>query len=213
MKNILQVIIIFAIITIIGCDITNKTEAATSDIQIEVIRPIFWEEFSDDNLIVDLLINSTQEIQNVKLFVDGDSVFTLTSAPYHAEIPLSEIGTHNFYAVATDELNFQKNSSIINFSIQSPDQESPSGFIAFPADWSNVSGNFDVIISAQDNENIASVRLFLDGEIYSTNGRELFEFTVDSTELSNDYHTLFAEIEDEAGNYTTTQLVTVRISN
>ena len=213
MKNLLQIALIFVIISLIGCDITNKTEAEISDIQIEVVRPISWEELSDDNLIVDLIVNSTQNLQNVKLYIDGDSILTLNSAPYRAEIPFSEVGTHNFYAAATDELHAQKNSAIINFSIQIIDEEAPSGFIAAPADWANVSGIFDVIISAQDNENIASVKLFLDGVLYSTIGRNLFNFSVDSTVLTNDNHTLFAEIEDENGNSSTTQLITIRITN
>ncbi|MFO7896357.1 MAG: Ig-like domain-containing protein [Candidatus Cloacimonadales bacterium] len=213
MKRIIRIFALLSFITIISCDITNKTETPQSEIQIEVVRPIIWEEFSDENLIVDLLISSTQEIQNVKLYVDGDSVSTLNSAPYRTEIAIGESGTHNFYAVVTDQLLSQKNSAVINFALQTPDNETPSGFIASPADWTTISGNIDVIISAVDNENISAVKLFVDGQEYATIERALYQFNLDSTELANENHTLFAEIFDTSGNSATTQLITVRVLN
>jgi len=213
MKKMIKIFALLSFITIISCDITNKTEAPVSEIEIEVVRPIFWEEISGENLNVDLLISSSQQVHEVTLYVDGDSVSTLNSAPFRTELAVSEVGTHNFYAVVTDQLLAQKSSEVINFAMQIPDNENPSGFIASPADWTTVSGDFSVIISAVDNEDIAAIKLFVDGQEYDSSTRSLYHFNLDSTELSNENHTLFAEIYDTNGNYSTTQLITVRVLN
>lgn len=204
---------VLSIFILFGCDITNKTEVTTSNINIEVVRPISWEEFSTNELQVNLLVVSDQEITKIDLYVDGNLMQTLTEAPFEEIITISDIGTHNFYAIATDNLESSKNSELVNFSIAMPDNEIPSGFIAYPADWSDVVGSFDVFISAEDNIAISQVELYLDGDLYNTTEIYPYQFNIDSTVSTSDNHTIYGKIFDTSNNVNTTQLITFRVNN
>jgi len=201
------------VLGIIGCDITNKTEVEQSNINIQVIRPISWEEFDNNELEVNLLVESEQEITSIDLFVDGELVQTIVEEPYQITIPIVDSGTHNFYAIATDVLEASHTSELVNFSIKIPDTEAPDGFIAHPADWSDVTGTFDVIVLAIDNIAISNVELFLDGTLYANNENSPYTFSIDSTNLTYDNHTIYARIYDTNSNQSTTQLITVKVAD
>ena len=207
------VLLILLLVSFFGCDITNKTEVEESMINMQVVRPISWEEFDNNELQVNLLVESEQDINSLDLFVDGNLVQTMIDEPYQTTIQVADIGTHNFYAIATDALGTTHASELVNFSIKTPDTESPYGFIAYPADWSDVSGTFDVMISAIDNVEVSNVELFLDATLYENRDSSPYTFSIDSTILTNDNHTIYAKIYDTNNNQSTTQLITVKVAN
>ena len=188
-------------------------EQGDSEIRIDVIRPVFWELFEENQIQASLNIESTYDIEKVDIFVDGYLVHTFDQEPYDTSIEIGTTGEHNFYACATDSTGYSKNSDLVNFSIQLPDTENPSGFITYPANWSIHSGIMQVRISATDNETINKIELYIDGEQFTEIMEQPYNVNANTNLYENGYHTLYAIIYDSSDNYTLTQLVNFEINN
>ena len=209
--------LVFAMIIILmisaGCDINNAAESETSDISLELVRPIFWEEFETSDVTVNLKVESAQNIDSLTVFIDGDLLHTFYEEPYETIMQVNEPGTHNIYVVATDVIGGTVSSGVVNFSIELPDVESPIGFITSPADWSSITGIFDVRVSAVDNVGIDKVELFLDGLLFGEQTDNPYNFIIDSNLYTNENHTIYAKITDTSQNFSFSQLVNIRIDN
>lgn len=210
-KIVFGAIIILMILA--GCDINNATESEISNISIEIVRPILWEEFETSDVSVNLKVESTQEIDSISVFIDGDFMHTFYDEPYETILQVNESGTHNIYVIAADDIGGTVSSEIVNFSIELPDVESPIGFITYPADWNTVTGIFEVRVSATDNIGISKVELFLDGVFIAELTDNLYNFQIDSSSYTNENHTIYAKITDTSQNFSLTQLVNIRINN
>jgi len=184
-----------------------------SVIQVNIIRPIIWEEFETSEINLNLNVHSEQTVESVEVYVDGDLVHTFSEAPYETILQVNPPGTHNIFAVVTDIIGGSATSEVVNFAIVLPDFESPSGFITFPAEWSNISGNFEVRVSAIDNVEVEKVELYIDGEYFGEVTTNPYNFTLDSTDWINGNHTIYGKIIDTSQNFSYTQLVNFLIEN
>ncbi len=184
-----------------------------SDIKIAFLRPILWEEYPSSEVNIELLVESEQEIDSVFVYVDGNLVHTFNQEPYQTILNVENLGAHNIYAKAKDVVNGTALSEVVNFSINIPDSEQPSGFITYPADWNDVSGNFVVRVSAIDNVSVSKIELFIDGEHFAEITSQPYEFQIDSTSLANGNHTIFAKIIDSSQLYSFTQMINIRVEN
>jgi hypothetical protein len=209
--------LVFAMIIILmisaGCDINNAAESETSDISLELVRPVLWEEFDTSDVAVNLKVESTPEIDSIVVFIDGDLMHTFYEEPYEIILQVFEPGTHNIYVVATDVIGGAVSSGVVNFAIELPDVESPVGFITSPADWTTITGIFDVRVSAVDNVGIDKVELFFDGLLVGEQTENPYNFIINSTSYTNENHTIYAKITDTSQNFSLTQLVNIRIDN
>lgn len=187
-------------------------ESQQSNISITMPRPVVWEKFTTSQVPVVLEIESAQPLSSVELFVDGAPFYLFADAPWETTLTIEEQGTHNIYARVTDSLGTTQCGELITFEVILEDVESPTGFITFPSDWADVTGAFDVRVTAVDNGVIDRVELCIDGletqEMYSAP----YHFSVDGTNLSLGTHTVFARIWDSAQNDGITQMVTVRVT-
>ena len=204
---------VIILMILVGCDIDNATESETSEISIEIVRPIFWEEFETSDVTVNLKVESAQNIDSLTVFIDGDLLHTFYEEPYETIMQVNEPGTHNIYVVATDVIGGTVSSGIVNFAIELPDVESPVGFITSPADWTTITGIFDVRVSAVDNVGIDKVELFFDGLLVGEQTDNPYNFIIDSSLYTNENHTIYAKITDTSQNFSLTQLVNIRIDN
>ena len=189
------------------------SDIESSDIKIEFLRPILWEEFPTSSVNVKLLLESEYSIDSIFVYVDGNLVHTFTDEPYETILQIANPGTHNIYAKAKDSQNITATTSLVNFSINLPDIEPPTGFISYPADWNDVSGNFPVRITATDNVEVSEIELFIDGESFGNTTSEPYEFQIDSTTLDNGNHTVFAKIIDSSELFSYTQMINIRVEN
>ena len=187
--------------------------AEPSDIQVNIVRPVLWEEFETIDVNLSLNVQSEQAVESVAIYIDGNLVYTFTEAPYETILQVNSLGSHNIYALATDVISGFATSEIVNFTIILPDYESPSGFIAYPADWTNVNGNFEVRVSAIDNAGIEKVELYIDGEYHDEVMTSPYNLTVNSVNWINGNHTIYAKIIDTSQNYSYTQLINIIIEN
>jgi hypothetical protein len=204
---------VIILMILVGCDIDNAAESETSDISLELVRPIFWEEFETSDVTVNLKVESAQNIDSLTVFIDGALLHTFYEEPYETIMQVNEPGTHNIYVVATDVIGGTVSSGIVNFAIELPDVESPVGFITSPADWTTITGIFDVRVSAVDNVGIDKVELFFDGLLVGEQTDNPYNFIIDSSLYTNENHTIYAKITDTSQNFSLTQLVNIRIDN
>ncbi len=178
-----------------------------SQLKVNLVRPIAWEEFETSEITVNFNVENSSPIEKLDVFIDGELKHTFFEAPFAETLNLENPGSHNIYATVLDSLGNSQDSELINFSIILPDTEKPNGFITSPADWTDVSDTFNVKISATDNNSVEKVELYIDGGYVADKNARPYNFEVDSTHLTNDKHTLHAKIFDEAGNFSFTQLI------
>jgi hypothetical protein len=104
----------------------------------------------------------------------------------------------------------------VDFALQTggPEPDSQPPVIAFtsPSAGSTVSGVVIVQASASDNDQVASVTLYLDGELAASDSEAPYAFAWDTGSASNGLHALEAVARDASGNTSSAQL-TVTVSN
>lgn len=188
-------------------------EEQQSQIDVEIVRPVLWEKFVTSQVPVQVNVESMQEIDNVAIYLDGIDVHDFTQIPYETVLDVTQQGTHNIFVIVTDNLGYSKISSLINFEVEYIDLIDPNGFIAYPADWTNITGIFEARIIAFDDVEVDRVELFVDGVYWNESDDAPYNFEIDSTMLSNENHTLYAIIYDSSENSFVTQLVNIRIEN
>lgn len=188
-------------------------EDEQSNINVSILRPVLWEKVIGENVQVSLEVTSLQDVQQVDVYLDGAVAHTFDSEPYNVQVPVDQQGTHNIYAKVVDVLGYEQNSELVTFEVMLADLEDPSGFIAYPADWMDVTGSVDVRITANDNDAVDRVELYVDGILESEMSAHPYHYSLNSTQLSNENHTIYAIIYDNSGNEHNTGLVNIRVMN
>jgi hypothetical protein len=124
-------------------------------------------------------------------------------------------GTHTVRARATDAA---ANTAIATLSVTTRnsvniDTTPPAVAIALPSAGSSVAGDVSVSGNASDNWTVSKVEVSVDGGSYSPAlGTATWQYTLDTTALSNGAHTVTARATDEVGNEASA-LETVSVQN
>lgn len=92
------------------------------------------------------------------------------------------------------------------------DTEPPSVVITAPDNGQLVSGQITVDASASDNQEVASVDLYVDGQLLATDTNSPYLFYWDTTEVDSGAHVLQATAADDSGN-TATDEIGVEVDN
>src|SRR5207302_6290417 len=95
----------------------------------------------------------------------------------------------------------------------SPDTTPPAVSITSPASGDTVFGTINVTASASDDRGVADVQFFLDGVFGADDTMAPYATPWDTTTASDGSHTLTAVARDTSGNQTTSNPVTVTVSN
>jgi len=108
------------------------------------------------------------------------------------------------------------NANTIRFAVPpAPDPTPPTVSLTSPADGATVSGTVLVSADASDNpggSGMKDVTFFIDDLAVSTDDAPPYEYSWDTTTVSNGPHTVKAEARDVAGNVASAQ-VTVQVDN
>jgi Big-like domain-containing protein len=94
-----------------------------------------------------------------------------------------------------------------------PDNTPPTVSITSPASGATVSDTITVTATASDNVGVAGVQFFLDGVPGADDTSTPYSVSWDTTTAGNGSHTLTAVARDAAGNRTTSDPVTVTVSD
>ncbi len=157
-------------------------------------------------------------VANVQFQLDGNNFGApVTAAPYSIQwdTTSSTNGNHTVAAVATDTTGVSATSTVETITVSNGQTAPPPAVsITSPANNASVSGTITVNVTASDTNGVASVQLQVDG---ANAGAALtsapYNFSWDTTTVSNASHTLTAVAKDMSGNAGVSAAVKVTVNN
>lgn len=201
---------------------TGGTSTADNPPQVTVTSPGSGSTVSGF-ITVRASASDDRGIASVKFFVDAiDSAHLIKEefqAPYEFSWNTANVpnGEHRVAAVARDTTGHQTTSAPITFTVANgaiaPGTSPPAVSMTSPRSGDVVSGVIVVSANASDNGGITSVRFFVDGNLVNEQFQAPYEFSWDTTTVSNSSHSLTAHARDNAGNVTISSPVTVSVAN
>lgn len=154
-------------------------------------------------------------ISKVEFYVDGNLLYTDTTAPYSAswDTGLLANGAHALSARATDTKGNSATAPVLDVTVAN-DWVAPSVALMEPAAGAVLYGSVALRVSASDDVGVSSVAYYRNGTFLgsSTVGPD-FRYDWYSASAANGSHTLTAVAQDAAGNSATSAGVTVTLDN
>lgn len=218
---ILKSIAVFAaaiLFLVTGCNDDNisEPEDSTGDApEIIITSPGAWQQYDTTQIPLSIMVTNNATINNIVLFIDGDSVTTLNNQPYQYAYQADSRGLHTFIAKAVNNSGSGL-SQLITFSITQEEGgdttqiPQPQPLVTRPALWQELKGK-DVTFSVAVThpEYLQGIVMYIDDDSTAFLQTKPYEFT-----HTFDYegsHTFLAEAVDIYGNRSLSQLVTFTI--
>jgi hypothetical protein len=170
------------------------------------------------NSTINVTANATSSIgiASVQLKLDGANLGpALTTAPYTYSWDTTKFlnGSHTLTAVATDTSNQSTTSAGVTFTVSNTIAP-PTVSILSPGNGATVSSTISITASAASPGAITSVQYKLDGvNLGPALTNSPYTYSWDTTKVGNGSHTLSAVATDTTGQTTTSDPVTVTVSN
>ena len=139
-----------------------------------------------------------------------------TSAPYAVSWNTTTVanGPYALTAVARDAGGNTTTSTIVNVTVSNADTTAPTVSITAPNNNARVSNTVTVSANASDNVGVVAVQFKVDGaNIGAEDLTAPYSVSWNTTTVSNGSHVLTAVARDAAGNSTTSNGRTMRVSN
>ncbi len=165
-------------------------------------------------------------VRGVQFQLDGANLGAEdTSSPYSVSWNTTTTGngSHTLRAVARDLLGVQYTSNPVTVTVSNTapppppppaDTTPPTVRITSPANGQTISGTATMTASAADNVGVVGVQFQLDGVNGGAEDRTApYAISFDTTTTSDGSHAITAVARDAAGNRTTSDPVTVTVSN
>ena len=155
-------------------------------------------------------------ISKVLLYQNGQVIAELLSAPYTAELELTEEdnGQHTFVAEAIDTAGNRTSSSdvVVEVMIEVADTEAPTVSLSSSSQTVEASSALTLSANAQDNVGVEKVAFYRNGAKVSEDESAPFELVVNLDSSDNGEHIFTAKAFDGAGNVGTSNPVTVTVT-
>ncbi|MEO0132573.1 MAG: Ig-like domain-containing protein, partial [candidate division WOR-3 bacterium] len=181
---------------------------------IGIISPAAWSIVSG-NVLIRTQVSDNIGVSKVVFYIDGDSLASDLDAPFEYLWNTNNFSDdyHSILAKAYDVGGNWANALItVRVSNDTTDREPPQIAIVSPAAWGRVWGTVLVRCEVSDNRGVSRVVFYVDGDSVATVSSAPFNYSWNTTNLTNDYHTLLAKAYDFAGNWANS-LITVRVDN
>ncbi len=176
----------------------------------------------DKTFDVEIQASDDKGISKVELYVNStsnDPIKTWTSSPYTITLDASNAseGDYKLIAIAYDTAGQTSQAEItitVKHGSEPSDNTPPSVSITSPQNGQVVSGNITVEVAASDSESgISKVELYVDGNKVGEDTSAPYNFSIDTTTLSDGQHTLVAKAYDTAGNIGTSSEISITVDN
>jgi hypothetical protein len=163
------------------------------------------------NGLITVEVNASDNtgVTEVGLYADNQLVGSDTSAPYQFSWDSTGVadGRVTLTSYAYDAAGNQGNSNDVAVTVDNTqdatDTTPPTVAISDPADGSTVKRTVRITVSARDDIEIASLRLFIDGEAATVASSDLLSYDWNTRKVASGAHTIRAEAVDTAGNSAT----------
>jgi hypothetical protein len=181
---------------------------------VGIISPAAWSTVHD-TVLIRAEASDNRGIAKLVFYIDGDSIGCDFDFPFQFRWNTYRYSDdyHSILVKAYDLGNNWANALItVKVDNDTTDYEPPQIAIVSPASWSRVSGTVLVRTEVSDNREIAKVVFYIDGDSVYTKLTPPFNYSWNTTTVSNDYHTILAKAYDRQGNWANS-LVTVLVAN
>ena len=159
-------------------------------------------------------------VSSVTIYIDGDTVTTLTAPPYtYTWNTINEVDDiiYTIHSHVQDNSGNQITLGPINVLIdnyEADDNIAPTGTITHPPSASTVSGTIDIQVNAYDNVQMGFVDFIIDGSAVAQDSIPPYIYTWNTLEEMEDTdHIINVNLTDSAGNETSLFPVTVYVNN
>ncbi len=159
-------------------------------------------------------------VTRVDFYVDGDSVTSVTKAPYIFNWdtnPIADNGQHTLYFKAIDAAGNQSINTPITFTVSatgSADITPPTGEITYPLTGSSIFDQVTIYVNADDDVGVTRVDFYVDGEFKFSDTQAPWAFDWDTTPYADGFqHSVLAKIYDAAGNVGNAALATYTVES
>jgi chitinase len=152
-----------------------------------------------------------RSIQKVAFYINGDSVGISSAYPYIYEwdtSTYSDSTEHTIYAKAWDGGNNTAISSVIGVTVyprtgEAGDGIDPTALFLYPIEGSTVAGTVRVALDIADNDSLAKIEFYVDGELETSEENPSSPWFYDwdsSVKADSLVHNLYVKLQDKAGN-------------
>ncbi|MES2125679.1 MAG: Ig-like domain-containing protein [Pseudomonadota bacterium] len=171
------------------------------------------ESGSSGNITLSATASDNVGVARVEFYVDGTLKGSSTTSPYQLVLDSKTLSnaTHTLTAKAYDAANNIGSAAPLNFSVNNiaPDTVAPS----VSASATGSSGTIKLGADASDNVGVSAVEFYVDAVLQGGTSVTPYAMSLDSHQLANGSHALFAKAYDAAHNVGTSGTVSFTVFN
>ena len=170
-----------------------------------------------DSVLISAYAFDNVGLEKVTLYLNDSIVHESTEGPYEykwSTLENAEDEVHTIRAKAVDLAGNENFTSTIQVLVDNQDNISPTGALIFPFTGQILTGEITIILEANDNDEVALVTLYIDGDSVMTYQEPPYRYDWNTFEEIDDViHTIHAHIQDNTGNQVTLGPINVTIDN
>ena len=170
-----------------------------------------------DSVLISAYAFDNVGLEKVTLYLNDSIVHESTEGPYEykwSTLENAEDEFHTIRAKAVDLAGNENFTNTIQVLVDNQDNISPTGALIFPFTGQILTGEVTIILEANDNDEVALVTLYIDGDSVMTYQEPPYRYDWNTFEEIDDViHTIHAHIQDNTGNQVTLGPINVTIDN
>jgi hypothetical protein len=170
-----------------------------------------------DTVLVSAYAFDNVELGMVTMYLNDSAIISSKDAPYEytwITTDYAEDEQHTIWAKAEDAAGNLTQTNPIRVLIDNLDNINPTGTLIFPYTGQTISGEITIIVEANDNEEVAFVNVYIDGDTVATLTESPYTYNWDtSVEVDDINYTIHVHIQDITGNQITLGPISVLIDN
>jgi len=217
----IKTIVLLLLLLVMGCDgpyFKIPKEPDTSPPLLTITNPADQSTVAD-TILISVYAFDNDEIELVELFLNDESVLSQNEGPF--EYPwitteYTEDQHHTIQARATDiseNYNQTNKIQVLVDNVPNPDLVSPTGTILHPTNGQTVTDTVQWVVAAADNDSVASVTFYIDGDSITNDAELPYEFTWVTYAVADQVYALSTTILDVSGNSTILGPISVIVDN
>lgn len=185
--------------------------------QVAIISPSSGSSLSG-MIVVDVSATDNVGVTEVSLFAGNEFIGADSSAPYRFSWDSTNYndGEITFTASALDSAGNKGDSRGVDATVNNTsdvvDVAPPTLQISNPSDGSSVKRTVTVIVDAWDDVNIATINLYVNGQLKSSTSSASLSYGWNTRKEADGVHTIVAEALDTSGN-TSSKSIQVQIGS
>ena len=170
-----------------------------------------------DSVLISAYAFDNVGLEKVTLYLNDSIVHESTEGPYEYNWSTLENAEDEFHTIRAKAVDLSGNENFTNtiqVLVDNQDNISPTGALIFPFTGQILTGEITIILEANDNDEVALVTLYIDGDSVMTYQEPPYRYDWNTLEEIDDViHTIHAHIQDNAGNQITLGPINVTIDN